>query len=143
MKSIAVITTYPKIILGVAIFFILATLYGYFVQGTANATGLIFGLLIPVTFYLGLEKKIATFNKGTGILSIYSKYPLKETTTNISINEITSMEVVRGRGSSGGPWFIKISTKDKSYPITSLGSLSKRSLEIEVLRLQPYLLSST
>ena len=143
MKSIAVITTYPKIILGVAIFFILATLYGYFVQGTANATGLIFGLFIPVTFYLGLEKKIATFNKGTGILSIYSKYPLKETTTNISINEITSMEVVRGRGSSGGPWFIKISTKDKSYPITSLGSLSKRSLEIEVLRLQPYLLSST
>ncbi len=141
MKSVTVITTYPHKILVVAVFFILATLYGYFVEGSADITGLVIGVLVPFIAYLFLEKKVVTFNKVTGVVSIYSKFPLKETTTNIKINQITNMEVVKGRGHTGGggAWFIKVSTKDGTYPITSFGSLSKKSLDREILNLQQYL----
>lgn len=115
------------------------TLYGYFFAGTADFTALCIGLICALALYLGLASKEVTFDLSKNILTIYTHFPLKKEINKINIDEITKIDVVRGRGSSGGFWLIQVIVENKKYALTSNTALSKASLEKLLAKIHNYL----
>lgn len=101
------------------------------------------GVSCSVALYLSLQRVVATFNPNTGILKVTKKHPLKKSVNALQISDIINIEVVKGLGSTGAFCFIKVSTKEQSYPLTSIGALSKSELELKAKELESYWCRST
>jgi len=110
-----------------------------FFAGTADFTALCIGLFCALALYLGLASKEVTFDLKSNTLIILTKYPLKQEINQINIDDISKIDVVRGRGSSGGFWLIQVIAENKKYALTSNAALSKASLDKLLVKINSYL----
>jgi hypothetical protein len=139
MNNELIIETYPNELRLIAIGMFLIAIYGYFIQGTADLFGFFISVFCGSVLYSLLDRKITTFSKDEKSILISSKRIFDESQTYIQISDITNIDVVKGKGSTGGFWFIKVFTSNESYPITSMGSLSKKSLDKTLIKIKQYL----
>ena len=137
------IETYPNKLRLLAISIFLLGIYSLFTQGLSDLFGVFICVFCGGTLYCSLEKKIAKFNNNDRILEISTYSVFRKSKLQIQLNDITKLEVVKGLGSTGGFWFIKVSEEEESYSITSLGALSKKLLDLELTKINQYLCRNT
>lgn len=139
MSDLLIIETYPNKLRLLAHSVILLGGYTLLVQGLSGLFGVLICFLCGGLLYCTCERKNAKFSKKLGMLEVSSDSAFSKSNSQIKLSNITKIEVVKGLGNTGGFWFIKVFTGNESCSITSLGSMSKKSLDLELKRINRYL----
>jgi len=143
MNDSFIIETYPNKLRLLAISIFLLGIYSLLTQGFSDLFAVFICFLCGGGLYCSLERKNAKFSNKDGKLEISSNSVFSKTNSQVKLNNITNIEVVKGLGSTGGFWFIKVFTGEESYSITSHGAMSKKSLDLELIKINQYLSRNT
>lgn len=136
------IETFPNKLRLLAISIFLLGIYSLFTQGFSDLFGVFICFFCGGILYCSLERKRAKFIKKDSMLEISSNSVFSKSNLQIKLNNIIKIEVVKGIGSTGFFWFIKVFTADESCSITSHGAFSKKSLDLELIKINQYLSSN-
>ncbi|MGB2739986.1 MAG: hypothetical protein WBC60_05445 [Cognaticolwellia sp.] len=143
MNDSLIIETYPNKLRLLAISMFLLGIYSLLTQDSSDLFGVFISAFCGGILYCSLERKSARFNNENSILDISSHSVFRKSTAQIKLSDITQIEVVKGLGSTGVFWLIKVSKEDGSYSITSQCSLSKKLLDQELKKINHYLCRKT
>ncbi len=143
MSDSFIIETYPNKLRLLAISILLLGTYSLLTQGLSDLFSVFICFICGGILYCSLERISAKFSNKDSMLEVSSKSVFSKSNSQIKLNNIIKIEVVKGLGSTGGFWFIKVFTGEESYSITSHGAMSKKSLDLELVKINQYLSRNT
>ena len=143
MNDSFIIETYPNKLHLLAISIFLLGIYSFLTQGFSDLFAGFICFFSGGVLYCSLERKSAKFSNKDSMLEVSSHSVFSKSNSQIKLNNIIKIEVVKGLGSTGGFWFIEVLTSDESYSISSHGAMSKKSLDLELIKINRHLGGNT